>query len=214
MGYQGPTVPGSMNPANLPGQQFPRMSMNQSYTMQPGMGISMGGPGVQRPGVPMQGSNLVRGVMGGAQMSGSASPRGPPPANKRGPEALKKPTSSLDVLGLDMLQDQKQQQKQKQSVSPLPQTTDQTLLSLASASPTVNQSHQQDQPPAEQNKSAANDSSNTDTLLSLGTDTGSDLLATPLTRVSSEPEPLDNVFIPLDSVLPGNLEYINLIDSN
>ncbi|XP_031562775.1 ADP-ribosylation factor-binding protein GGA2-like [Actinia tenebrosa] len=213
MGYPGTTVSGPMNPVNLPGQQFTRTPMNQSYSMQPGMGISMVGPGGQRI---MQGMNPgIRplGAMAGTPMSGYAPPRGPPPANKRGPEALKKPTSSLDVLGLDMLQDQKLQQKQKQPVSPLPQSTDQTLLSLSSVSSAVNQC-QPPERPLEQNTPANNDSSSTDTLLSLGTDTGADLLTTPITRVSSEPEPLDNVFIPLDSVLPGNHQPLTVLDKN
>jgi hypothetical protein len=215
----GTTFPGAMNPVGLHGQQFTGTPLiNQSYT-RPGMGMPPMA-GVPRPGVvPLQGRSLGIGPMGmmaAVRTPGpSAAPfRGPPPANKRGPEALKSPTTSLDFLGQDMLQNQKQQQKQKQAVSPLPQSTPaatnstnctptgETLLSLVTENTAVNQ-NQQSEWPLPQKTSTSTNSSTTDTLLSLGTDDGADLAATPLTRVSSEPEPLDNVFIPLDSVLPG-----------
>ncbi|KAK3725017.1 hypothetical protein QZH41_017481 [Actinostola sp. cb2023] len=214
MQQQGVSLPGAMGSGGYPAQQY---IMNQSLGMRmPQMG------GVPRPVVPpiqgMPQGMVPMGMFGATRgMPPTAtSPRGPAPANKRGQEALKAPTTSLDLLGQDILQNQKQQQKQKQSVSPLPQTTtatlttDETLLSLSANSIPVNQPGKNTDmssppPPASSSNACA-----TESLLSLDGD--GDIAALPLTRVSSDPEPLDNLFVPLDSVLPGDHQPLTVLD--
>jgi len=162
-----------------------------------------------QPGMQPMGS--FRGMMPTQQRSSA-------PANKRGQDANKQPTSSLDLLGQDFLQTQKQQQKQKQSVSPVPYkkagATEESLLSLSNDnSPTMQQMpaspHNADttlptKPPTTTSSNMASD-----TLVSLDND---DIAALSMTKVSSEPAPLDDVFVALDTVVPGKpCDHKNLI---
>lgn len=172
------------------------MQGSMGYPMNQQLGMRMPPMGMSpQPG--MQHMGPIRGMT-------PAQPRGSTPANKRGQPANKQPTSSLDLLGRDFLETQKQQQKQKQSASPVPtkktaDTAEGTLLSISDDSipPTPQTSLAADNKPPTKPPTSSNVPS--DTLLSLD----NDIAALPMTKVSSEPAPLDDVFVPLDTVVPG-----------
>lgn len=179
MGQQ--QIPG-MNPqaVYMGAGQLPRMPFQ---AMNP-VAMSM----VPRPGAMSMGTTSL-----GMPTTGSV-PRGNLPAagGRRAGEETRTP-NALDLLGQEVLQTQKLQHKQKQTVTPL----------------------QEKAAPEQQQASA----STTDSLLSLGLEPSPATLLTGSANVGSPspasfppvasppkpatPQPLDNVFVPLDTITPG-----------
>ncbi|EDO44900.1 predicted protein [Nematostella vectensis] len=167
-------------------------------------------PGLMQQNVPIGMGHLGPRGVAPVQPSGinqSPASRPTPPPNKRGTEALKTPTTSLDLLGQEFLQNQKQQQKHKQVVLPLPPasatpppSSDGALLDLGldpvpsapTQAPTPTPAAPTHAPPAPMTNGAD--------------------LAIPQMQVAGEPVGLDNVFVPLDSVLPGDHAPLTVLD--
>ena len=176
-------APGMGPPGYMAAGQMPRMPFQPM-----GVGLMSMSP---RPGPVSMGTSSLTMATTGLGSRGNLSAAG----NRRGAEETKTP-NPLDLLGQEMLQTQKQQQKQKQTVTPL-----------------------QEKPASEQQQATA-----TDSLLSLGLEpspatqpAGSVSSTTPasFTSITSPPKPtvplsLDNVFVPLDTITPGNPKMLNL----
>jgi len=173
MGQQ--QVAGMMAPVYMGVGQMPRMPFQ---AMSPGA-MSM----APRP-VPVS-----MGTASLAMPTAGLAARGNLPAagSRRAGEETRAP-NALDLLGQEVLQNQKQQQKQKQTVTPL----------------------QEKSAPEQQQASV----STTGSLLSLGVEpspaAGSMNVGSPSSfpPVASPPKPaaplsLDNVFVPLDTITPG-----------
>ena len=171
---------GMMPPIYMGVGQMPRMPFQVM-----GLGAMSMAP---RPGPMSMGTSSLA-----MQTTGSAARGNLPAAGSRRASEETRAPNALDLLGQEMLQNQKQQQKQKQTVTPL----------------------QEKAAPEQQQGSA----STTDSLLSLGLEpspatlpagpvnVGSPLPAS-FPSVASPPKPtaplsLDNVFVPLDTITPG-----------
>lgn len=178
MGQQ--QVVGMMAPVYMGVGQMPRMPFQ---AMSPGaMSVA------PRPGPVSMGTTSLAMPTTGLAARGNL----PAAGSRRAGEETRAP-NALDLLGQEVLQNQKQQQKQKQTVTPL----------------------QEKAVPEQQQASA----STTDSLLSLGLEpspatlpAGAMNVGSPspasFPPVASPPKPaaplsLDNVFVPLDTITPG-----------
>ena len=178
MGQQ--QVAGMMTPVYMGVGQMPRMPFQ---AMSPGV-MSM----APRPGPVSMGTTSLAMPTTGLAARGNL----PAAGNRRVGEEIRAP-NALDLLGQEVLQNQKQQQKQKQTVTPL----------LEKAAP-------------EQQQASA---STAGSLLSLGLEPSPATLpagtmsvgspsAASFPSIVSPPKPaaplsLDNVFVPLDTITPG-----------
>lgn len=178
MGQQ--QVAGMTPPVYMGVGQMPRMPFQ---AMSPGA-MSM----APRPGPVSMGTSSLAMPTTGLAARGNL----PAAGSRRAGEEMRAP-NALDLLGQEVLQNQKQQQKQKQTVTPL----------------------QEKAVPEQQQASA----STTDSLLSLGLEPSPATLpagamnvgspsAASFLPVASPPKPaapvsLDNVFVPLDTITPG-----------
>jgi len=180
MGQQQQQVVGMMAPVYMGVGQMPRMPFQ---AMSPGA-MSM----APRPVPVSMGTTSLAMPTTGLAARGNL----PAAGSRRAGEETRAP-NALDLLGQEVLQNQKQQQKQKQTVTPL-----------------------QEKAVPEQQKASA---STTGSLLSLGLEpspatlpAGSMNVGSPspasFPPVASPPKPaaplsLDNVFVPLDTITPG-----------
>ncbi|PFX15732.1 ADP-ribosylation factor-binding protein GGA1 [Stylophora pistillata] len=187
-----PQVAGMMPPTYMVAGQMNRMPFQ---AMSPGA-MTM---------APRQGP-LTMGVNSFTMPAVGSSPRGNlPAAGGRKAEEQARPPSALDLLGQELLQTQKQQQKQKQTVAPL-----------------------QEKPAPEQQQQVVA-ASTADSLLSLGVEPSPSTLPVGSVNVSSPspatfppvpsppkptPPSLDNVFVPLDTIKPGNHPPLTVLDKN
>lgn len=187
-----PQVAGMMPPTYMVAGQMNRMPFQ---AMSPGA-MTM----APRPGP------LTMGVNSFTMPAVGSSPRGNlPAAGGRKAEEQARPPSALDLLGQELLQTQKQQQKQKQTVAPL-----------------------QEKPAPEQQQQVVA-ASTADSLLSLGVEPSPSTLPVGSVNVSSPspatfppvpsppkptPPSLDNVFVPLDTIKPGNHPPLTVLDKN
>lgn len=185
MGQQ--QVAGMMSPVYMGVGQMPRMPFQ---AMSPGV-MSM----APRPGPVSMGTTSLAMPTTGLAARGNL----PAAGSRRVGEETRAP-NALDLLGQEVLQNQKQQQKQKQTVTPL----------------------QEKATPEQQQASA----STTGSLLSLGLEpspatlpVGSSSTAS-FPPVVSPPKPataplsLDNVFVPLDTITPGSHAALTVLDKN
>lgn len=168
-------APGMVPPGYMAAGQMPRMPFQSM-----GLG-AMSMP--QRPGAVSMGTSSFAMATTGTAGRGNL----PAVGNRRGAEEPRAP-NPLDLLGQEVLQTQKQQQRQKQTVTPL-----------------------QEKPAPEQQQATV---PTTDSLLSLGMEPSPTAQPTGLVNLSSippaatPPKPtvplsLDNVFVPLDTIMPG-----------